>query len=54
MAKEYEGRCMKCRTQKKMKSPTIVKMKNGMYAAKGNCPKCDTKMYRIIGKKKPE
>ena len=51
---KYEGRCMKCRMQKTMKDPKITKMKNGMYAAKGECPKCGTKMYRILGKNKPE
>jgi len=48
--KEYEGRCMKCKKQVKIKDPKIVTMKNGMKAAKGTCPKCGTKVFRILGK----
>ena len=47
---EYEGRCMRCKTTRKMKNAEVVKMKNGMKAAKGECVKCGCKMYRILGK----
>lgn len=47
---DYEGRCMKCRKQVKIKDATEVVMKNGMKAAKGVCGKCGTKVFRIIGK----
>lgn len=53
--KDYKGRCMRCReNDRPMKNVEITQMKNGMYAAKGNCKKCDCKMYKIIGKTKPE
>ena len=47
---EYEGRCMKCKTQVKMKDVEEIVMKNGMKAAKGLCPTCGTKVFRILGK----
>jgi len=47
---EYEGRCMKCKKQVKIKDGKETIMKNGMKAVKGSCPKCDTKVFRIIGK----
>lgn len=45
-----KGRCMKCKAEVEMKNPKDVIMKNGMKAAKGECPKCATKVFRIIGK----
>ena len=48
---EYKGRCMKCKKEITMKSPVVVKMKTGMMAAKGVCPKCGTKVFRFLGKK---
>ncbi len=45
-----EGRCMKCKKSMEMKDPKETIMKNKMKAMKGVCPKCGTKMFRIIGK----
>jgi len=45
-----EGRCMKCKKQVEIKDSKEIKMKNGMKAAKGECPKCGTKVFRILGK----
>ena len=45
-----KGRCMKCKTEREIKNPTEVVMKNGMKAMKGTCPVCGTKMFRIVGK----
>src|SRR3989344_6667965 len=45
-----EARCMKCKKQVEIKEPKDVKMKNGMNAVKGSCPKCGTKVFRIVGK----
>ncbi len=45
-----EARCMKCKAAREMKDPKEVVMKNKMKAMKGTCPKCGTKMFRIIGK----
>ena len=41
--------CVKCQSMKEMKSPKVVKMKNGRRATKGICPTCGTGMYRIGG-----
>lgn len=43
---------MKCQETVKMKDPKETVMKNGMKAAKGSCPKCGTKVFRILGKAK--
>jgi DNA-directed RNA polymerase subunit RPC12/RpoP len=45
-----KGRCMKCKKEVEMKNPKEVIMKNKMKAAKGDCPFCGTKVFRIIGK----
>lgn len=44
------GRCMKCRKNVEIKNPEEVVMKNKMKAVRGVCPKCGTKVFRIIGK----
>ena len=41
---------MKCKKKVKMKNTEEVVMKNGMKAAKGECPTCGTKVFRILGK----
>ena len=41
---------MKCKKQVEIKNPEEVVMKNGMKAAKGECPVCSTKVFRILGK----
>jgi hypothetical protein len=45
-----EGRCMKCKGPVQIKDGKEVTMKNGMKAMKGCCPKCGTKVFRILGK----
>ncbi len=45
-----EARCMKCKMQVQVKDPKDTTMKNGMKAVKGVCPKCGTKVFRIVGK----
>ena len=46
---------MKCKKQIIIKEPSGFTMeKNKMYAIKGFCPDCNTKVCRIIGKAKPE
>ncbi|MCZ6583569.1 MAG: DUF5679 domain-containing protein [Thaumarchaeota archaeon] len=39
--------CVKCRKKVEMKDPKEVKFKNGRPAAKGTCPDCGTKVFRI-------
>ncbi|MBI5224775.1 hypothetical protein HY989_02805 [Candidatus Micrarchaeota archaeon] len=46
------ARCMKEKMEREMKDPKMVTMKNGMNAYKGNCVKCDCKMFKIVGKAK--
>ena len=41
---------MKCKKQVEIKNMKEVVMKNKMRAAKGECPKCGTKVFRILGK----
>jgi len=58
MAKEevesYVGYCVKCKAKQTMENPEVVAMKGKgkakRRAATGTCPKCGTKMYRILGK----
>ncbi len=45
-----KGRCMKCKAEVEIKDGKEVVMKNGMKAMKGVCPKCGTKVFRILGK----
>lgn len=49
-----EAYCVKCKAKQEMKDEEEVEMKGkgGMKrrALKGECPKCGTKMFRILGK----
>ncbi len=45
-----KGRCMKCQKQVEIKDGKEIVMKNKMKAMKGACPKCGTKVFRILGK----
>ena len=49
-----EAYCVKCKAKRDMKDPKEVSMpgKGGeRRAMTGVCPKCGTKMFRIMGKK---
>jgi hypothetical protein len=46
---EYEAYCVKDREKVKYEG-TVVELKNGRKAAQGICPKCGTKVMRILGK----
>ena len=39
--------CMKCKTQREIKNPRQVTMKNGRPATEGTCSVCSTKMFKI-------
>ena len=41
------GYCMKCKTQREIKSPKQITMKNGRPATEGTCPTCGTKIFKI-------
>jgi DNA-directed RNA polymerase subunit RPC12/RpoP len=45
-----EGRCMKCQKNVTIANGRETTMANGMKAMKGECPKCGTKVFRILGK----
>jgi len=53
MAQAY---CVKCKTKREMENAKEVQMrgKGGTkrMALTGTCPKCGTKMFRILGKAK--
>ncbi|NWF77670.1 MAG: hypothetical protein HXY36_03650 [Chloroflexi bacterium] len=40
--------CLKCRAKREMKNPTALTLKNGRPAIQGTCPRCGTKMFRIV------
>lgn len=46
-----KGYCVKCKKKQEIKGGKEVSMKGGRRAMTGKCPKCGTKMYRILGKK---
>ena len=51
---DYKGYCVKCKEKNvKMEDPKLVNMKGKgtvkRYAVSGTCPKCGTKMFRIVG-----
>lgn len=52
------GYCVKCKEKKEMQDEKVVEMngKGGVKrsAVTGTCPVCGTKMFRIMGKAKPE
>lgn len=50
---EYEGRCMKCKTNRKIKNPKAVEIRKGTWAVKGECEKCGGTIFKIVGKEKP-
>jgi hypothetical protein len=47
-----EGRCMKCKKQVEIKDGKERVTVNGMRMVMGTCPKCGTKVSRILGKAK--
>ncbi|MBI2453040.1 MAG: hypothetical protein HYV55_02315 [Parcubacteria group bacterium] len=50
-----EGYCVKCKAKRTMSGEKEVSMKGKggvtRRAMTGTCPKCGTKMFRILGKK---
>jgi hypothetical protein len=45
---KYTGWCMKCKAKREMTNAKEVTMKNGRKAAKGQCIKCGTNMFKIL------
>ena len=46
--KRIRAYCVKCRVKREMKSPLATTLKNGRPAIQGICPRCGTKMFRIM------
>jgi len=46
--KRIEAYCVKCRAKREIRNPTAVTLKNGRPAIRGTCPRCGTKMFRIV------
>lgn len=55
-AVSVQGYCVKCKEKRDMNDPKEVTMKGKggktRLAMTGSCPKCGTKMFRIMGAKK--
>ena len=47
-----EAYCVKCKAKREMNDVEEITMKNGRPAARGVCPVCKTKMFRIGALKK--
>ncbi len=54
MAEPVQGYCVKCKAKRDITGPKEVAMKGKggvkRRAMTGTCPKCGTKMFRILGK----
>ena len=55
MAEQVTAYCVKCKVKREMDNPKEITMKGKggvkRRAMTGICPKCGTKMFRIMGKK---
>jgi len=51
MAAAEKGYCVKCKDKREMVKTKEVTMKNKRKALKGECVKCTTGMYKILGNK---
>ncbi len=49
MAETHKAYCVKDREMVEMNDPHEITMKNGRKAMQGTCPKCGTKVTRILG-----
>lgn len=47
MVQTQQAYCFKCRTKREMQNPVAVYNKAGAPATRGECPECETTMYRI-------
>jgi predicted GH43/DUF377 family glycosyl hydrolase len=46
--KQIKAYCVKCRAEREMKDPAAITLKNGRPAIQGICPKCGSRMFRIV------
>ena len=49
-----EGRCMKCKKDRKMKDAVITQTARGGFMAKGKCESCGTTVCRMLSKDSAE
>jgi predicted GH43/DUF377 family glycosyl hydrolase len=40
--------CVKCKAKREMKNPVAITLKNGRPAIQGICPRCGTRIFRIV------
>jgi len=52
LQQKYEGRCMRCKCQREIKNKVFQKNARGLNTVQGNCPVCNTKVFRILPKTK--
>jgi len=50
--KRIRAYCVKCKAKRQMKNPIAITLKNGRPAIQGICPRCGTRMFRIMKGKK--
>ena len=43
-----EAYCVKCKKKVNISGAKKVTFKNGRKAMRGNCPKCNTKVFRFV------
>jgi predicted GH43/DUF377 family glycosyl hydrolase len=46
--KRIRAYCVKCRAKREMKNPVAISLKSGRPAIQGICPRCGTRMFRIV------
>lgn len=49
-----QGRCMKCKENREMENVEVGQTSRGGHIARGKCPKCGTKMAKILSKEQAE
>jgi hypothetical protein len=42
-----EAYCVKCKAKREINNPTQITMKNGRPAVQGECPVCNTRLFKI-------
>lgn len=48
---EFDGYCVKCRKQRKVRQGKVEKTAKGRPMAKGSCPECGTTVTRFLSDK---
>jgi predicted GH43/DUF377 family glycosyl hydrolase len=46
--KRIRAYCVKCKAKREMQNPVVITLKNGRPAIQGICPRCGTRMFRIV------